>query len=81
MHLYQVKSQDILLPPVVMIIYGGVGQPWLVIESEARKESEFKQLEKQTSNQKIYPGTIPTTKNVSTGICMWRRCIQPSQIT
>ena len=60
---------------------GGVGQPSLVIESEARKESDLKQLEKQTSDQKIYLGTIPTTKIVSTGICMWRRCIQRSQIT
>ena len=60
---------------------GGVGQRWLVIESEARKESDLKQLEKQTSDQKIYPGTIPTTKIVSTGICMWRRSIQRSQIT
>ena len=60
---------------------GGVRQRWLVIESEARKESDLKQLEKQTSDQKIYPGTIPTTKIVSTGICMCRRSIQPSQIT
>ncbi|CDN13316.1 hypothetical protein RintRC_4201 [Richelia intracellularis] len=51
---------------------GGLGQRWLVIESEARKESNLKQLEKQTSDQKIYPGTIPTTKIVSTGICMCR---------
>ena len=81
MHLYQVKSQDILLPPVVMIIYGGVGQRWLVIESEPRKESDFKQLEKQTSDQKIYLGTIQTTKLLSTGICMCRRSIQRRQIT
>ncbi|CDN14669.1 hypothetical protein RintRC_2417 [Richelia intracellularis] len=58
-----------------------MGQRWLVTESEARKESDLKQLEKQTSDQKIYPGTILTTKIVSTGICMWRRCIQRSQIT
>ncbi|CDN17250.1 hypothetical protein RintRC_5966 [Richelia intracellularis] len=52
-----------------------------MIESEPRKESDLKQLEKQTSEQKIYPATIPTTKIVSTGICMCRRSIQPSQIT
>ncbi|CDN13078.1 hypothetical protein RintRC_6569 [Richelia intracellularis] len=56
-------------------------QRWLVIESEPRKESDLKQLEKQTSDQKIYPGTIPTTKIVSIGICICRRCIQRSQIT
>ncbi|CDN13885.1 hypothetical protein RintRC_5178 [Richelia intracellularis] len=56
-------------------------QRWLVIESEARKESDLKQLEKQTSDQKIYTGTIPTTKIVPTGIYMCRRCIQHSQIT
>ncbi|CDN15790.1 hypothetical protein RintRC_0061 [Richelia intracellularis] len=61
--------------------YGGVRKRWLVIESQPRKESDLKQLEKQTSDQKIYPGTIPTTKIVSTGICMCRRCIQRSQIT
>ena len=60
---------------------GGVLKRWLMIESEPRKESDFKQLEKQTSDQKIYPCTIPTTKIVSTGICMWRRCIQRRQIT
>ena len=60
---------------------GGVGQRWLVIESEPRKESDLKQLEKQTSDQKIYPGTIQTTKLLSTGICMCRRCIQRRQIT
>ncbi|CDN16762.1 hypothetical protein RintRC_4004 [Richelia intracellularis] len=41
-----------------------------MIESEARKESDLKQLEKQTSDQKIYPGTIQTTEILSTGICM-----------
>ncbi|CDN09858.1 hypothetical protein RintRC_0806 [Richelia intracellularis] len=37
-------------------------QRCLVIESEARKQSDLKQLGKQTSDQKIYPGTIPITK-------------------
>ncbi|CDN15655.1 hypothetical protein RintRC_3104 [Richelia intracellularis] len=52
-----------------------------MIESEPRKESDFKQLEKQTSDQKIYPGTIPTTKIVSIGICICRSSIQRRQIT
>ncbi|CDN11163.1 hypothetical protein RintRC_3528 [Richelia intracellularis] len=34
-----------------MIIYGGVRQRWLVIESEARKESDFKQLEKRLTKK------------------------------
>ena len=50
MHLYQVKFQDIVLPPCCND-YGRVRQGWLVIESEARKESDFKQLEQRLTKK------------------------------
>lgn len=31
--------------------YGGVKQRWLIVESEARKEADFKQLEKRLAKQ------------------------------